>query len=219
MPSSILRHVFEADAIFAHELFVHEHDDVVVLGVDRGDATSLGDGLQRFPDIAVLHHAAGVAGPDIGGEDLDAGVAGLHRLREFVVLPDRDLAHQGQVEAVVAVASVLPVCVRLLDRGLNRAVMRALHEVDQRGGAAEQRGAADLGWRVGVFRFGFTREPDRRQAMNVRVDAARYHDLACCIYGARGVGQCSRRADRRDLTVGDTDIRRDGAAWQHACAA
>ena len=79
-----LGHVLEADAVLAHQLLVHVHDDVVVLGVDRRDAAGLGDDLQHLPDVAVLHHAAGVARPDVGGEDLDGGMAGLHRLGKCV---------------------------------------------------------------------------------------------------------------------------------------
>jgi len=41
-----LRHVLEADAVLAHELLVHEHHDVVVLGMDRRDAAGLRDSLQ-----------------------------------------------------------------------------------------------------------------------------------------------------------------------------
>ena len=75
-----LGHVLEADTVLPHKLLVHEHDDVVVLGVDRRDAAGLGDRLQRFPDVAVLHHATGVAWANVRSEDLDAGMTGLHCL-------------------------------------------------------------------------------------------------------------------------------------------
>ena len=214
-----LRHVLEADTVLPHQLLVHEHDDVVVLGVNRRDAARLRDGLQCLPDVAVLHHAAGVAGTNVGGEDLDAGMAGLHRFRQLFVLADGDLAHQRQMEAVVAVARALPVRVGLLDRGLDRAVVRALHEIDQRRGAAEQRGAADLRRRIGVFRLRLAGKADRRQAVDVRIDAAGDHHLAGRIDGACRGTQRARRTDHRDLAAGDADIRRGGAARQHTGSA
>ncbi len=214
-----LRHVLEADAILPHQLLIHEHDDVVVLGVNRRDAAGLGNRLQRLPDVAVLHHAAGVAGANVGGEDLDAGVTGLHRLGQFVVLADRDLAHQREMEPVVAIARALPVRVGLFDRRLDRAIMRALHEVDQRCGAAEQRGAADLRWGIGVFGLGLARKTDRRQAVNMRIDAAGDHHLPGRIDRARRGSQGAWCTDHGDLAAGDADIGGDGSTRQHAGAA
>ena len=98
------------------------------------------DDLQRLPDMAVRHHAAQVARPDVGGEDLDAGMAVLHGIGELAEMRQRHLAHQRQVEAVVAVAGVLPLRLRLLDRLLDGALVHALHEVDQGRGAAVQGG-------------------------------------------------------------------------------
>ena len=66
-----LGHVLEAGAVLADQLFVHVHDEVVVLGVDRGDAAGLRQDLQHLPDVAEIDHAALAAGGDVGGEDLD----------------------------------------------------------------------------------------------------------------------------------------------------
>ena len=40
-----LRHVLEADAVLADQLFVHVHDDVVVFGVDRGEPAGRAEDL------------------------------------------------------------------------------------------------------------------------------------------------------------------------------
>jgi len=69
-----LGHVLEAGAVLAEELLVHMHDDVVVLGVDRGDAAGLGQDLQHLPDVAEIDHAALAARGDVGREHLDRGV-------------------------------------------------------------------------------------------------------------------------------------------------
>ena len=57
-----LGHVLEAGAVLADQLFVHVHDDVVVLGMDDGDAAGLRQDLQHLPDVAEIDHAAPAAG-------------------------------------------------------------------------------------------------------------------------------------------------------------
>ena len=75
-----LGHVLEAGPVFADQLFVHVHDEVVVFGVDRGDAAGLREDLQHLPDVAEIDHPALAARGNVGREDLDAWVPGLDRL-------------------------------------------------------------------------------------------------------------------------------------------
>jgi hypothetical protein len=63
--------------------------------------------------------------------------------------------------------------------------VRALHEIDQRCGAAEQRCAANLRRWIGVFWLCLAGKTDRRQAVDMRIDAAGDHHLAGRIDGAR----------------------------------
>jgi len=76
-----LSHILKTDAVLANQLLVHVHDDVVVLGVNCGDAALGREDLQYLPDIAKLHHPALPVGPDVGGEHLHRGMARLDRLR------------------------------------------------------------------------------------------------------------------------------------------
>ena len=213
-----LGHVLEADAVLAHQLLVHEHDDVVVLGMDAGDAARCRHDLQRLPDVAVRHHAAEVPRPDVGREDLYAGMAVLHRIGELAEMRHRHLAHQREMEAVVAVAGVSPLRLGRFDRLLDGAVVHALHEIDQRRGAAMQGGLADLRRRIGQH-VGPSRRAHRHQAMDVRVDAAGNDQTVLGRHGARRFRQRARPADQHDASVLHADIGSLGSRRQHAGAA
>ena len=204
-----LGHVLETGALLAHQLLVHVHDDVVVLGVDRRDAAGLGQYLQHLPDVAVLHHAALARRGDVGGEHLDAGVAGLHRLGDLRVDVGRELAQQHRVEGVVAIALAGPLLLPVLDRLLHIHAALDRCEVDRRRGAAEQRRLADPRRRLGQFRLA-VRHRHRPVAMDMRVDAAGDDDLAGGVDDPPGAqrGEAPRPADRGDLLAGNPDIGR-----------
>ena len=87
-----LGQVLEADAPLADQLGVHVHDDVVVLGVDDAETAFGGKDLEHLPDVAEVDHPPGAVRPDVGGEDLDGGVAGLDRLGQLAHLRVRRLA-------------------------------------------------------------------------------------------------------------------------------
>jgi hypothetical protein len=139
-----LGHVLETDPVLADQLFVHMHDDVVVLGVDRGDPAGRAEDLQDFPDVAKLHHPAEPVGPDIGGEHLDRGVALLDRLRERIEHSLRELAMQQEVKAVITITGAGPFALPPLDRLMQWLIGRAGGEIEQGRRAAIKCGAADL---------------------------------------------------------------------------
>ena len=80
-----LGHVLEAGAVLAHELGVHVHHDVVVLGVDDAEAAVTGEHLEHLVDVAEIDHAAFARGRDVGGEDFHRRIARLDRFRELRV--------------------------------------------------------------------------------------------------------------------------------------
>ncbi len=208
-----LGHVLKAGPVLAEELLVHVHHDVVVFGVDRGDAAGLRQDLQHLPDIAEIDHAALAAGRDVGGEHLDRGVPGLHRLGEFAEALVPDLAKEHRVKGVVAIAGARPLLVPSFDRLLDRFAALDRGEVDRCRRAAVQGCEADPRGRLGQCRLGDTGHRHRPVAMDMRVDAARDHDLARGVDHPPGPyrSQVARPADRDDLLAGDADISRLGA--------
>ncbi len=78
-----LSHVLKVGPLLAEQLFVHVHDEIVVLGVDRSDAAGLSQNLEHFPDVAKIDHAALAAGCNVGRKDLDRGMPGLNRFGQL----------------------------------------------------------------------------------------------------------------------------------------
>jgi hypothetical protein len=138
-----LGQVLEAGPALADQLGVHVHDDVVVLGVDDAEPALLGQHLERLPDVAEVDHPPSAVRPDVGGEDLDGGIAGLDGLGQLAELRVRRLARQHQVVGPVAAALRRESCVARLDPLARCVSARHVGEVDQRGGAAVERGLAD----------------------------------------------------------------------------
>ena len=114
------------------------HDDVVVLGVDRGDAAGVRQHLQHLPDVAEINHAALARGGDVGREHLDRGMPGLHCLGELAEALGRDLAEQHRVKGIVAIAGARPLPLPPFDCLLDRVAALDRGEIDRRGRAAVQ---------------------------------------------------------------------------------
>ncbi len=214
-----LGHVLEADPVLAGQFFVHVHDDVVVLGVDRGDATGLCQDLEHLPDVAEIDHAALAAGGDVGREHLDRGVPLLHRLGQFAEALGRDLAEQHCVKSVVAMAGAGPLPLPAFDRLLDRLAALDRGKVDRCRRAAVQGRKADPRGRLGQHRLGDARH--RPAAMDMRVDAARNDDLPGGVDHPRRAdrGEAAGRADRDDMLAGDANIGRLGTGGKDGKAA
>jgi len=71
--------------------------------------------LNTFPDVAEVDHAAGAVRPDVGGEDLDGGVAGLDGLGKLAHLRVRGIAAQHQMVGPIAAALGSELLVARLD--------------------------------------------------------------------------------------------------------
>ena len=154
--------------------------------------------------------------PDVGGEDLDAGMAGLHRLGELVEMRRRHLAHQRQVEAVVAVAR-RPSSAPASARSTAAACASCAHCTKSIRVVVPPYSAALLtcdGGSVSTIGSPLGRRASAC-AMDVRVDAAGNDDLAGRVDAARRVRQRARRADRGDASVLDADV---GGTWFHSAA-
>src|SRR5580704_5652651 len=101
------------------------------------------------------------------------------------------------MEAVVAIAGAGPFAPAQLDRLLQWLVRRAGRKIEQGGRPAVEGGAADLLRRRAQQILVAAGERDRRAAMDVRIDPARHHDLACRIDDARSadISQAAGAAD------------------------
>src|SRR5882757_8535273 len=147
--------------------------------------------------------------PNVGGEHLDRGVARLDRLGQRPEMRQRRLAAHQQVHPVVAIAGAGPLAPPCLDRLLKAGLRRAIDEIEHRCRAAKKRRAADLvGWRTQHV-FVAAGKRDRRQAVNMRIDAAGDDDLARRVddpLRRPGRPQATRRADRNDLLAGNCDV-------------
>ena len=205
-----LGHVLEADPVLADQLLVHVHDDVVVLGVNGGDAPLGREDLQYLPDVAKLHHPPQTIGPDVGGEHFDRGVTRFDRLGQCAEHALRQLAVQQQMKAVVAIARTGPFALAQFDRLLQRLIGWTLYKIKQGRRAAVQCSTADLLGRRAQQVFIAAGKRDWRTAMDVRINAARNDDLIAGVDDPRGIDrpQTAGCADSRDLAAGDADIRR-----------
>src|SRR6516162_700642 len=112
------------------------------------------------------------------------------------------------METIIAIARARPLPPARFNRPLERLVRRALSKIEHCRCAAVQRGAADLLWRRTQQIFVAARKRDRHAAMDMRVDAARHHDLTAGVDDTRGAGrlEAARPADGGDLAAGDADI-------------
>jgi hypothetical protein len=109
--------------------------------------------------------------------DASAGVR-LEKETEFTDSGTRMTTDRSNVSSFVELRG------SLFDRLLDPRVVRALHEIDQGCSAAEQRGAADLCRRIGVFGLGLAREANWGKAVNMRIDTTWNHHLTGRIDGA-----------------------------------
>src|ERR1019366_9795801 len=142
-----LGHVLEPGPIFADQLRVHVHNDVVVCGVDDTKTLLRRQDPEDLPDVAEIDHAAFAARGDVGGEYLDGRVAGLDRFADLAGQVDRQRAFHHDVLRVVAGAMSFPVLLTLFDRVPHVGAQRGAGEVDHRRGAAMHGGFADdIGW-------------------------------------------------------------------------
>ena len=202
-----LGEMLEAHPVFADELRIHVHDDVVVFRVDDAEPALLRQHLERLPDVAEIDHAAAARRQDVGGEYLQRRIAGLDRLRELPGEFGRRLGMQHDVIGPVARAFSDEVLVARFDRLLRRDTVAPIGEIDERRRAAEQRRAPDLLRSGRDERRAVGLGPHMMQ-MHVRIDAARHDDMPCCVDHALG-GFGRERAgsrDRGDGLAGDGDI-------------
>ena len=211
-PIMDLGEILEADPAFADQLGVHVHDDVVVLGVDDAEAALLRQHLERFPDVAEVDHAAGAGRQDVGGEDLQRRVAGLDRFGELPGKLGRRLGVQHEVVGPVARALADEIPVARLDGVAGGRAIAPVGEIDERGGAAEQRRAADLLWPRGDERRAVGLDPHVMQ-VDMRVDAARHDDASAGVDLARAPAAPRARPARYrgDGLAGDRDVALDDA--------
>ena len=199
------RHVLDVGAALALQPLVHVHDEVVVLGVDRQDAAVLGRLLHDDPQVTEPDHPALADRPHVGGEDLQAGEAGLDGLGNLIDDLRRHRALQHHVQRVIRVARA-PDLLLLLDRPSDRHARLPDGEVHERGGAAADGGAADLlGWRA--QRVPAAERRDRPVRVHVRVDASGDDELAGGVDDAGDVaGQRAGRGDGDDAFALDADV-------------
>jgi hypothetical protein len=212
--------MFSNRPVLADQLLVHVHDDVVVLGVDRGKTARLRENFQRLPYIAELDHSALIDRPDVGREDLDAGVPGLHCLwergKDLRVL----LAAQHQVEAVIAIAGAGPFALSCLDRGLQRHLGEAQGEIEERRRAAVERGTADL---LGGALSTSSLLPGIMIGMPQWMCGSMPPGMTICpaasITRPAPTRPAARRADRDDLATLHADVGGFGTGRHHRSAA
>ncbi len=207
-----LGEILEADPALADQLGVHVHDDVVVLGVDDAEAARLRQHLKGLPDIAEVDHSAGARRQDVGGENLERRISGLDRLGELSGEFGRRLRMQHEVVSPVARALADEILIARLDRVAGGRAVPPIGEIDQGGGAAEQRGAADLLGPRSYQRGSVGLEPHVMQ-VDVRIDAARHDDAPG---GVDLAGRWLRRqrvgsGHRGDGLAGDRDVALDDA--------
>ena len=106
-----------------------------------------------------------------------------------------------------------------LDCLLRRGSVAPIGEVDERGGAAEQRRAAHLLGTGGDERRAVRLDPHMVQ-MHMRVDAARHNDVSGRVDHALGFGrERASRSDRGDGFAADRDIATHNALRRHHVAA
>ena len=206
------RHVLEADAPLGDQLGVHVHDDVVVLGMDDAEAAGAGERLEHLPDVAEPDHPPLARRRDVGGEDLHRGVARLDHLGDLGHDLSRNLTLQHDVVRVVAAAFAGPVLVPPLDRLADALPLVPDGEVDERRGPAVERRPADHVGTCGIARAA-VRHRHRPLAMDMRVDAARDHQLAGGVDrpGRRIAPEGAGGGDGGDLLAGDGDVGDDRA--------
>ena len=202
-----LGHVVKAGAALARQLLVHMHDEVVVLGMNRGEAAGFGQCPQHLHDAAERHHAALAARGDVGGEHLHGRMTGGNRLGELVGDGVLEIALHHCVEGIVAIAVAGPFLLPPFDRLLHRVVAVDEREIEDHRRAAEQRGLADPVGAIGHVRLGLAWHRHRPATMDMRVDAAGNDDLAGRVDDpAAERRQGARRADRDDLLALGSDI-------------
>ena len=201
------RHVFEAGAAFAEQLFIHVHDDVVILGVDDPESALTREHAEHFPDIAKADHPALAARGDVGGENLHRGIAGPDGLGHLIGEADGEQTLDHQVIGEVGMAAPDPLFVAGLDRSLDRAAVHPAREIDHRGRAAEQGGAADVSW-IGGLVHAAVWPGDMPCAVHVGIDATRYDNLAHGVDEphAGGRGERPPRRDGGDVLALDGNV-------------
>ena len=204
-------HVLEAGPVFAEQLLVHVHDEIVVFGVDSGDAAGLRQYLQHLPDVAEIDHSALAAWGNVGREDLDAWVPGLDRLGQLRQQLMRQLTLHHRVKRIVAMAIAGPFLLPPLDRLLHGVAVADQREIEDRRCAAMERRLADPRRPIGHLMLGGAGNNDRPAAMDMRIDPAGNDDLPRRVdepAPAPRAPRTSGGANGYDLTAGDTEIGR-----------
>ena len=205
-----LRHILKPCAVFAEDLGVHMHDNVIVFSVNHAKPAFARQHLKHFPDIAEIHHAALAGRRDIRREDFRGGVAGFNRLTQLRRDIGRQIAFHHDVIGVVARAAIsLPSCLPFRNGAFDGFAMGPAHEIQNAGGAAIKRSAAHHGCALGLFQ-GSIRPRDRPKAMRVRVNAARHHNTVAGFHHARTGrrGQAAWRSNGDNLFPRNADFRR-----------
>jgi hypothetical protein len=110
------------------------------------------------------------------------------------------------VQAEIAIAGAVPFAPTCFDRLLQPGLGRAIDKVEQGRGAAMKRGAADIGRRRAQQILVAARERDRRQAMDVRVDAARNDDLSGGINDPPRLAKACRGPDRWPASMTSSSV-------------
>src|SRR5215831_17426851 len=104
-------HVPPFPPALASELFIHELDDVMVLGVHSEDASVLCELLHRElhpPEVQTARLPFGMWGQQVRREDLDARKALLDRLWNLIKHTQIERAKQRDVKGIVHVRLALP---------------------------------------------------------------------------------------------------------------
>ena len=172
------------------QLFLHVGDDVVLLGVHGHDAAVLADLLEDLPQVP--HGNPGVE----GGEDFEAGHAGLDGLANLAHGTGRDGAGQDVVEGMVNVgmtAENVPAGLDLGHDGIRRRhcarrKREGAGEVDEGGNASESGGPAGGFRRLREHAVVSAGPVVGHRHVDVRVglDAAGQDDHACRVDGLAG---------------------------------
>ena len=197
------------------QLLVHVLDHVVLFGMNQQHGVQFPDPGHEIVEVPGADHAGDVAcggRTDLGGEDLESGKALLHSFADRVDDLWRDGAEEHHMVGVVGIGIAPPDTGPLLKGPGDVQTLIHHREVQQGGGASEQRGAADL---LRRSRQEIAAADDRSGDVSVRLDAARDHDHPRGVNGLTAVTrQDARRGDGHDLFSLDRHVPHPDA---HGC--
>src|SRR5262245_40057935 len=202
-------HVPPFPPALASELFIHELDDVMVLGVNREDASVLRELLHRElhpPEVQTARLSFGMWGQQVRREDLDARKALLDRLRNLVEDLEIECAEQGDVKGIVHVRLTLPPRHPFLQGAPKIDAMTDEAEVNMRGRAATRETARVLFGAQRIKRI-LRVHGDVMGQMGVGLDSSWDHNLPLGLDRSASLsGKRANRSDAHDLFSLNTDL-------------